>query len=261
MQFELEAACLCDMGRIRKNNEDNFYFDRQILDEDNAGLNEPLCLHASEGAVCFAVFDGMGGHADGQTAAHLAARVFQRDCIPVERSKMLSETFFSTAVRHMNDTVCIEAERLNNNMGTTAVILGFCEESVYLCNVGDSRAYRFRQGQMTQISIDHTEVIPPFLRTARHKKPRLSQCIGISSEELLLEPYLAQGAIESGDVFLLCSDGLSDMVMPDEISRVLGSGQNADECVRALIELALSHGGKDNITVIVIRVLESRGSD
>lgn len=255
MQFELEAACFCTIGRVRKNNEDNFYFDQQILEEDNTGLNTPLYLRSAIGTVCFAVFDGMGGHADGQTASYLAARAFQRDCAAAEPSEVLSEEFFSNTVTHMNDAVCMEGKQRNNNMGTTAVILGFCGESAYLCNVGDSRAYRFRQGQIVQISMDHVEMIQPSL-TVRHGKPRLSQCIGIPSEQLLLEPYLAQSLIKSGDIFLLCSDGLSDLVMLDEISNVLSGGQHLSDCVCTLIELALDYGGKDNITAIVIRILE-----
>lgn len=257
MRFCLEAACGCNTGRLRKNNEDNYYFEQQILRQENNGLRIPLYKRFSRETVCFAVFDGMGGHEDGQVASYIAADIFKRDCEQIERGGMLSENFFSLAVNHMNDAVCIEAQRLKNNMGTTAVMIGFCDDLIYICNIGDSRAYRFRDNHLIQISMDHTEAIPPFMQGSRQRKPKLSQCIGISPEELLLEPYLAQGYVKKQDRFLICSDGLTDMLSDNEIEEILSSERDSGVCVQQLIDKALEHGGKDNVTAIIVRAIET----
>lgn len=256
MQFCLEAACGCNTGRIRKKNEDNYYFDSQILPLDNNGLTIPMYKRFEQDVVCFAVFDGMGGHADGHVASYLSANVFKHDCEKMEQGGMLSETFFTRAIVHMNESVCVEAQKLKNNMGSTAVIIGFCDDMLYICNVGDSRAYRYRKNRLLQITMDHVEDIPPFMRSSKRNKPRLSQCIGISPEELTIEPYVAQGMIKADDIFLLSSDGLTDMVTEEEIGKILSSGRDAGVCVQMLIDKALEHGGRDNVTVIVVRVQE-----
>lgn len=255
MRLSIEAACGSNVGRIRKNNEDNCYFAGRVLSQEHGNIDTPFYQRfATSDGICFGVFDGMGGEADGQVASYLAACAFQRDCEDVEGEGMLSETFFANAVIHMNDAVCAESSRRANRMGSTAVMLGFCDDAVYLCNVGDSKCFRYRGKKLTQISIDHLEDIPPFLQQSKRGKPRLSQCIGISSEELRLEPYLATGLVQPEDVFILCSDGLTDMITEEDISLVLDRGRDAGVCVQHLIELALEHGGRDNVTVIAIRI-------
>ena len=256
MEYYLEASCACHTGRVRKNNEDNFYFNGQILAQEHSSVSKPIYKRFDQEAVCFAVFDGMGGEADGQIASHLAAQTFRKDCEQMERGGMMSESLLNNAVTHMNDAVVLNAQQSNNHMGTTAAIVGFCVESVYVGNVGDSRIYRLRQKQFSQISMDHTEKIPPFMQKTRHQKPRLSQCIGISPKELLLEPYLAKGKVKAGDIFVISSDGMTDMLSEKEILDVLHSGRDAGVCVQELIEKSLQNGGRDNITVIVIRVIQ-----
>lgn len=258
MDFYLEASCGCNVGRLRKNNEDNFYFNGQILPQENKGIDIPMCQRVNQETVCYAVFDGMGGEADGQIASYLAANTFQKDCESIERGGLLSESFFSSVVNHMNNAVYLKAEQLNNHMGTTAAMIGFCEDSIYLCNIGDSRIYRFRQGRLTQISMDHTESIPPFLRNSANRKPRLSQCIGISPEELVLEPYIAQGSAKMDDIYVISSDGMTDMLSEQEILNILNNTENVVTCVEKLIDKSLMNGGKDNVTVIVIKVTKNK---
>lgn len=255
MALILEAACGSNIGRVRTNNEDNCYFNGEILPEVNSGIPTPWYHRFVDETVCLGVFDGMGGMDDGQVASHLAAQSFATDCRRIQSGGMLSEAFFISAVSHMNNVVWTEAESRKNNMGTTAVMIGFCESAVYLCNVGDSPACRFRDGLLTKISMDHLEEIPPFLQGKAHKKAKLSQCVGISPEELQLEPYLAQGVLREGDVFLLCSDGLTDMVPTEEIRLLLAENNDLGVAVQRLIQRALDGGGKDNITVLLVKAV------
>jgi len=247
------------MGRVRTNNEDNFCFGGVTLEQENPGLVAPLSALLHEESICFGVFDGMGGAADGQVASYLSAQAFRRDGLSLENGGEVDEDFFLAAVEHMNTQVVREAERRNNNMGSTAVMLGLRGDTVYVCNVGDSRAYRLREDRLAQITMDHVEELTPAM-TAGGRKARLSQCIGIPPEEMTLEPYIARGTAREGDIFLLCSDGVTDMLADGEIGAILRSGQSALDCVERLVDGALRRGGRDNTTAIVIRVLGLDGA-
>ena len=253
MKYKLNAACTSSMGKIRKNNEDNLYFDRKILEMEHGNMIAPMCSSITRPSACFAIFDGMGGVADGELASYLAADCFREECLNIEGKGLMSESFFANAIAHMNNLVAAEAEAKRNGMGTTAVMLGFCGDQVYICNVGDSRAYRFRDGQLHKISVDHVSLLPPYLQNGK-RKPPLSQCIGMQPEEIQLEPYIAQGSLQDGDIYLLCSDGLTDMVADREIAAILNKSADIRECTQTLHDTALLNGGKDNITVMLICV-------
>lgn len=255
MHYYLEASCVCHIGNVRRRNEDNFYFDKKILRMEHTGFTTPLyqCFEDDE---CFGVFDGLGGHADGQIASFLAALSFQKDCDTKGKKQMLSESFFQNAVRHMNQMVCNEAGIRASNMGTTVVLMGICEQRVFVCNVGDSRAYRYRNGNLTQISLDHSEPIPPFLASSSHGKTILTQCVGTPLEERLLEPYLTQGTIKNEDIFVLCTDGFYNSVSNEDITSVFSKNFDIKKAAQLLLNKALEQSGKDNITLILVRVIQ-----
>ena len=255
MAFMLDAACGCNIGKLRTNNEDNCYFNGQTLPENNPGI--PGLWHGCfrEETVCFGVFDGMGGEEDGQLASFLAAQSFASDCRQTNAGAIRSGSLFMHAVTNMNIAVYSEAERRGNKMGTTAVLMGVCSGTAIFCNVGDSRAYRFRDGRLMQISKDHLETFLPFARGVRVRKARLSQCIGISPEELALEPHYVRDVLRDGDRYLLCSDGLTDMLSADAIRAVLEENSDVCAAVQRLIECALENGGKDNVTALLVKAI------
>ena len=253
MSYILSAACGCNTGSRRQNNEDNFYFYGQFLPENNNGTDRILTCRSplTDQAADFAVFDGMGGHADGQTASNLADSIFADS---VRRGGTDHEQILYDAVLGMSNAVWQKASAALNNMGTTAAILRFAGNAFYLSNVGDSRIYLYRGGSLQQISYDHTD--EAFMRGMgiKDRKPRLTQYVGVSPEELALQPYLIRGGIAEGDIYLLCSDGLTDMVSAEDITSVLSAQSDAAWKVNELIRLALQNGGKDNVTVIVVQV-------
>ena len=253
MSYILSAACGCNTGKRRQNNEDNFYFYGQFLPENNNGTDRILTCRSplTDQAVDFAVFDGMGGHADGQTASNLAASIFADS---VRLGGANHEQILYDTVLGMSNAVWQKAAAALNNMGTTAAILRFTGNAFYLSNVGDSRIYLYRSGNLQQISYDHTD--EAFMRGMgiKDRKPRLTQYVGVSPEELALQPYLIRGGIAEGDVYLLCSDGLTDMVSAEDITSVLSAQSDAAWKVNELISRALQNGGKDNVTVIVVQV-------
>ena len=126
-------------------------------------------------------------------------------------------------------------------------MLLFSKDEITLCNIGDSRVFRFADGELEQISKDHVVI------SAFGTKPPLSQNLGIPPDQLLIEPYLSQGRYKNGDKYLICSDGLTDMLTIEEIKELLTS-QQIEESATNLINKALENGGKDNVTVILLEI-------
>lgn len=252
MKFTIEAACGCNMGKIRKNNEDNFYFEDKCLEVDNQGLRNTASFSEDlKNGLCLAVFDGMGGENYGEVAAYTAARKMQ------ETTRALSDYFVSERkyllrlTMQLNDAI-VEAKRelCTDRCGSTMAALYFSSGYVYTCNIGDSRAYRLRDGEFLQLSVDHIEKRPE----GERKKAPLTQHLGIDPEDMQIEPYIAKGKISKGDTYLLCSDGLTDMLTNFEISDIMLSCEEPADCAQKLIQAALEHGGRDNITVILCKI-------
>lgn len=252
MGWNLEAACSCNRGKCRSNNEDNFYFDGKCLEEIHDSLPNPAFWEGPvRNGLCMAVFDGMGGASFGESASFAAARQLQQTQRKMADFFLPERAYLSRLVQEMNLAVVSEArEKQASDMGTTLVALYFSGRRVYVCNVGDSRAYRLRSGEFLQISLDHVSQRP-----AGAGKAPLSQCLGIDPEEMSIEPYIAKGEVKRQDVYLLCSDGLTDMLSNFEIADILLNNPNPEEAVRELEDAALERGGRDNITCIVCRVI------
>jgi len=252
MRFQITAACDCQIGRVRSNNEDNFCFDGKCLDVCNEGLVQPLVMQKAEkkGAV-FAVFDGMGGENYGEAAAFAAAKTM---CAPVSvllQRLMPAEAGWLRLVDRLNTAVVRAAGKLHTErMGTTMAALCCAADRVSVCNVGDSRVYRFRENALNQLSRDHVE---KGASGTRRKAP-LTQHLGIDPQDMRLEPHIETWPSAQGDRYLLCSDGLTDMLTDEEISDIMGKNGDAAACAASLMQAALDHGGRDNITVIVCAI-------
>ena len=160
--------------------------------------------------------------------------------------------FLNSMCLKINEAVVAKQQELcTERMGSTMVALYFSHRYVYVCNLGDSRAYRLRNGEFLQLSVDHVEKREGQAR----KKAPLTQHLGIKPEDFLIEPYIAKGELKHGDRYLLCSDGLTDMLSNYEIDEIMTGADSAEECVKELVDAALEKGGKDNVTVIVCRIL------
>lgn len=253
MGFAIEAACCCHMGKIRKNNEDNFFFAGKYLDVENDGLKDPAYFETViKKGLIYAVFDGMGGENFGEIAAYAAARQMQQTKRTLRDYFVPEKKYLYRLAMSLNEAV-LQAKRAQctDRMGTTMVSLSFSGRYVYVCNIGDSRAYRLRNGKLLQISEDHVEHRPG----REHRKAPLTQHLGIDPEDMLIEPYIAVDTLQQGDIYLLCSDGLTDMLTDSEITDIMRKAEHLEACARDLIRAALEHGGRDNITVIVCRIV------
>ena len=219
------------------------------MDMGDMPIEFPLCgTKTSKEISVFGVFDGMGGEECGEIASYIASKAASSIVIGKEATADLSQ-FCQKA----NNDICDYATLHEvSSMGTTAAILAFTEKEVVLCNIGDSKIFRLCNGTLEQISMDHVAV------AAFGVKPPLSQNLGIPPNELVIDPYLARGPYNDGDIYMICSDGLTDMVSVDEITEVLIS-KPSEEAITLLLEKALANGGKDNITIILCKIERQSG--
>ncbi len=244
MRFHILYSCMSHIGKLRSMNQDNFYCDGHFLSEGADGLTQPVSGQKTvKETPLFAVFDGMGGESCGEVASRIASQVASRFTLQADGVQDL-EDFCTEA----NAEICqYAADNGIDSMGTTAAMLLFTKRAVVLCNIGDSRIFRIFRGKIEQISTDHVSI------SVFGKKPPLSQNLGIPPEEMLIEPYLSNSNLRKGDRYLICSDGLTDMVTVEEINEIV-QAHPVQEAAQMLLEKALEHGGRDNITLILLEV-------
>lgn len=252
--YQVEAACISHMGYIRENNEDNFYFQNQFLEMEHGTMQAVMVdFFSTETIKAVAVFDGMGGENAGETASYAAAQTFAEAC----RIQTVSKSGFKNIINRLNTDICekAETERLGQ-IGTTITALFFDRDYVYITNVGDSPAFILRGGRLKAISEKHTNEEFLKLSNMKYKRPALTQYLGIPKDEMMLEPYIAGMELQTGDIFLICSDGLTDMVPNEVIQHILSDDRQTDDMVGKLLTEALLRGGCDNITIICCKAVE-----
>ena len=249
MHYSILYSCVSHIGNIRSINQDNFICDGRHLETNDENLTFPLCgIKSSKDPSLFGIFDGMGGEECGEVASHIAAK--NAAALEIGKDAVAALSQFC---QKANVDICDYAnENEISALGTTAAMLAFTGNGITLCNIGDSKIFRFCDGVLEQISKDHVTV------AAYGVKPPLSQNLGIPPNELIIDPYLAQGAYNDGDIYLICSDGLTDMVTVEKIAETLDTKFIEEGCME-LLEKALSNGGRDNITIILCKIERESG--
>ena len=253
------AAGISDVGLQRDHNEDCF----AILGEHQL----------------YIVADGMGGHRAGDVASRLATDSivdFFRSAVgedftwPFHFDSRLSdeENRLLTGIRLANRQIIERSTRSRecHGMGTTVVGALFNEKSgkMYIGHVGDSRAYRLRDGQISQMTRDHSlvndylQAMPELTEEQRSELPKnvITRALGMQ-EHVVVD--LQGDDAQVGDLYVLCSDGLSGMIEDAEILDVVQGTIDLDEACRRLVALANEHGGEDNITALVVRIEPDAG--
>ena len=256
--MRLQAAVLSNAGRVREKNEDNYYYNGEFMPATNRGVDAHQEWVQLDRPALFGVFDGMGGYAAGERASNLTAQAADRLWREWDRTGTPAD-LMERICMEANSVVCDAMEADNGRrMGSTASMLMFDNEQYHVCNIGDSPIFLLRQGQLWEISMEHTERWT-FEKVTGQKAPpkkkfRLTQNIGIFEDEMAIEPYCGDGPIQKGDVFLICSDGVTDMLDREEVQEILSKPLPTGEMIRQLLAGALEAGGKDNITAICLRV-------
>ncbi len=258
MRFTVDAACGSTIGKVRSNNEDNFLFNGIILPQENKGQLPPLELNGEiDGDICLAVFDGMGGGDLGEVASHTASSKMKELLNSADTDDI--EEFLRSATETMNQAVYDESSERNlYQMGTTAAIMYFHDRSVIVCNVGDSSVYGIRGDKLLKISLDHTDEEYMKKQGITGRKPRLTQYLGMDPMSVRIEPHVVTGSLNEGDIYIICSDGLTDMVSEERIKEIAMNAESSSYCVTALINEAMENGGRDNTTVVVCKIIEQK---
>ncbi len=255
MVFTLYASCGSFVGNGRNNNEDNFYFKKKHLPIPNKGLRSPLkCKEVTDEPVIFAVFDGMGGECKGEEASCIASEVFSEEFKKLEELALSGKEFMYEACEKANVAVNeLRANKQLSSVGTTVAAIYFSQDEVVACNMGDSKIFLIRDKKMIQISEDHTDE-KIMVAMGIKKKPVLLQYIGVPDTEMAIEPYISKGDIQSEDVFVLCSDGVTDVLDINDIYDII-CNNSVDEAVRCILAEVNKKDGSDNSTVIVIKIV------
>ncbi len=250
----LEVVSATDPGMVRSHNEDSIASD------------------ASRGLVVLA--DGMGGYNAGEVASGIATTVIttelqqlldQTPAYAIEEStgKTIAEKILRNQIARANTSIYQAAQSQPHyaGMGTTLVVALYYDNKMSVAHIGDSRLYRFRDDKFDQITCDHSllqEQIDSGLITKEQAKVSanknlVTRALGIDPE---VEAEIHEYETKVDDIYLLCSDGLCDMVSDEDISMALQTlGRNLQLCVHQLVQMANDNGGRDNVSVILIRVL------
>jgi protein phosphatase len=249
MSLVLDAAGLTDVGRVRASNEDSFGFDQQL------GI--------------FVVCDGMGGHAAGEVASQIAVDTvlaYFREHPPTAQDTALDDTplgarLLAEAVKKANDAILeyADAHKNTSGMGTTLVAARFADGNVSIANVGDSRIYLLREGELHQLTEDHSLVMEQVRRgmlTLEQAKQSSAQNIitrALGTDDTTL-PDLGEFPAQAGDVLLLATDGVLRHVEDNVIRDILMQITSLKAACATLIDAANEGGGDDNSTCILARV-------
>jgi protein phosphatase len=258
MKLRFQSAGATDVGRARDVNEDAF----RMVPEQHVWV----------------LADGMGGHASGQVASAIAVDAITDFMVRWRRQSDFEWPFEIMESRGFDENSLVNAVRVANvriynrsqvdpeceGMGTTVVALTYTPEiGLIVAHVGDSRCYRLRQGDFVQITEDHSLVnhlIRNFHLSEAEAKARagsnvIVRAVGLEDD---VEPDLNVDQPMPGDIYLVCSDGLSDLVEDWIVQQILlGHSDDLNEAATALVRAANSAGGTDNITVLLLRALKA----
>lgn len=248
--FKVESFATSDVGLVRKNNEDVF---REMPREQ-----------------FFIVADGMGGHRAGEVAAAKAVDYMCRavQTFFLQEKKNFKSEHISSHMGALIENTNLWVHHLGSSdpnlkgMGTTLCSILFFNQKIIFSHVGDSRIYRFRNKRLSQLTKDHSVTrnvtLPPSTSSAENQnhvssiqKRVLSQAIGTS---LVIKPEVQVQSAQKGDIYILCSDGLSDFVPGEEIEKIIRSSENLNVMSKTLVAKAKEGGGHDNITILLLSV-------
>ena len=254
-----------DVGRTREHNEDAFLV--VDLTTDHAALDDRLEEHElGELGTILMVADGMGGAAAGEIASAMAVETVLEEL----RARWVSNErrdpeSFAAALKIATDVANSRIHRMATEqpeyrgMGTTATIAGLLGDTLYVAQVGDSRAYVVRDGRARQITKDQSLMqrlidAGEITEEEAEQSERRNIILQALGPEPTIRTDITHQQLRRGDTIVLCSDGLSGLVRPDEIARVVSYERDLKKVCKRLIDRANENGGPDNITVVVARV-------
>ncbi len=228
---------------------------RRETNQDSCLINQELGL--------FVVADGMGGHSGGEVASNLAVETVEEVMIQPGTQKIPARELiinaYEEASKRIFDLAANERRELLG-MGTTMVLAYVRGRNLYIANVGDSRCYLFKKPHLWQVTEDHS-LLNEQIRAGVMSEAEVREYVGRNvitrsvGYEREVYPDILEREIGSGEIYLICSDGLSSLVSDEKISEILNQN-TPDKAVKACVEQALKNGGDDNVTVMLIHFHE-----
>ena len=257
-KLRANVCAVTHAGRIRRENEDNYDLNGRMTSTGDLRKGSAFVQSMTE-PFHLSVCDGMGGESFGDLASGIAVETIAAHATNVYDSGEDFSFAISNCLDDANSRICAEINARGKRMGTTLAAMYAVKGKVYCVNIGDTRIYHYSKGILEQISFDHTHAqtivdagqvsqdrissIPDAKRLTRH--------LGVFPEEANLSPNISViDDIDDGDIILLCSDGLTDMLSDDDITAILSTGESSQDVASKLIRSALERGGKDNVTVM-----------
>ena len=235
MKWEVSYACISKKGLVRDTHQDNFLCNGHYLQLGTSGTDVPLTgrIEASFNTV-FAVFDGIGGERDGDKAAFTAAKT----AAEFDFTGFFQECMNQFCDSANNNVLALSKNARSGVCGTTVALLRVSHKDIGVGNLGDSPVYRLHDGLLEKVTKDHV------LTTNDKAKAPLTQYLGMPKEQIRLTPSIKTMPLTEGDIYLLCSDGLIDIVDLEQICQIL-TKNDVLHAAEALVNTALKNGGRD----------------
>ncbi len=262
--MRIKTAVCSSIGKKRKINQDNFYMNGMLNEKTYSYLAESKLSSKKEQVL--AVCDGMGGEKHGEVASYIAAKkLFDY----TGKYSNLFNRFEEHAIKYTesaNKAICeYILQHENERMGSTYALLCISPKvgEAVSANLGDSKIFYMHDKILKKISEDHNQaqtlvnmkMITEEEAREHPGKSKLTQHLGIFMEEMVLEPYISENILLSkGDIFIICSDGLTDMISDGDIIGILERRDSLIKRCKKLVKKAEENGGKDNITVILAEI-------
>ena len=246
MTITIKSCGISDIGLVRTNNEDVF---AELLEQK-----------------CFILADGMGGHQAGEIASHEAVKILSH---LLQKNGKFLQNSLEEALKVIHNAICevnTHVYKLSRSslelkgMGTTICLVHIHNEGIIIAHVGDSRIYRLRSSELSLLTKDHSLLrelmdlgqIKEDHASGYHYKNIITRAIGT---EAVVEPTLQIEMVQKNDIFILCSDGLSDLLTIKEIEAVINEADSLSLAATRLILLSKKRGGHDNITLILVQII------
>ena len=257
-KLKLSISVFYSMGKVRSNNEDNYFINGSYCPKEKMNDEYQESIISQDAVQLFAVCDGMGGEQDGEIASFTATSHLDI----IQNLKTLdNQTAIQEKIAEINKLVYDAASEKSTqgHCGTTLTALFISKKSYITINIGDSRIYRYRFGRLKQITKDHTEVqrmldlgfLKPEDIKNHPKRHVITRSLGVSPEKGGVQATISTARkLRRGDRFILCSDGIYDMIDNDTMKKLLRNNSP----VSAFAKAALDAGGHDNLTIILINV-------